>query len=188
MRKSAGLYRAYSVVLGVIALVAVAFLIGVILLSVVSYAPKNVFGTTVLRVESGSMAPFLDAGDVVLCDEAESVATGDVVLFRAASGVYAGRYVLHRVVAKEDTEKGVVLVTKGDASDSADTRKLSEDDVVAKFRKKLTVLTAFMNFRDTPAGKGVMFGLPSVFAAVAVAFEIAFASRGRVRVKNSDRT
>lgn len=67
----------------------------------------------VVVIESGSMAPSLDPGDIVLLGETDGeVPIGRVVTFEDA----AGRIVTHRVVALDDGS----LVTKGDANADRD--------------------------------------------------------------------
>ena len=76
-------------------------------------------------VSSGSMAPAVHPGDVVLVSPIapERLSPGQLVLFEDAGR--PGRTVLHRVASVD----GGSVVTKGDANQSADTASLPRADV-----------------------------------------------------------
>jgi signal peptidase I len=80
-------------------------------------------------VASGSMAPALHAGDVVIADpRARSPRTGQIVVVRDPD--VDGGLLTHRVVAVTDG----VLRTRGDANPQSDPRTLSAGDVVGTVR------------------------------------------------------
>lgn len=76
-------------------------------------------GATPYSVLSGSMAPRLPAGTLVVSRPSESVALGDVITYQARSG--APDLVTHRVVGVGFTADGEPRYrTQGDANDVAD--------------------------------------------------------------------
>lgn len=71
-------------------------------------------------VVSGSMAPAIGAGDVVVLlsvRDPAAIQPGAIVAYQSGESV---RLVLHRVVERVETADGVFLVTKGDANEDID--------------------------------------------------------------------
>ncbi|MFB6114514.1 MAG: signal peptidase I [Halodesulfurarchaeum sp.] len=92
----------------------------VVVLFVISLVAGQVLGQPILLgyVETGSMAPTLEAGDgfvAVPVAISGDVETGDVVVFRAEQ-LHGGGLVTHRIVGK--TDRG--YITKGDANPFTD--------------------------------------------------------------------
>jgi signal peptidase I len=83
------------------------------------------FGWRPYVVESGSMRPRVNIGDVVLASPVSDKATvlGRVIVFNSASK--KGEIVAHRVIRIS----GDLLTTKGDANQIADTGKITMSDV-----------------------------------------------------------
>jgi signal peptidase I len=65
------------------------------------------------RARGSSMLPFIRNGEIVEVEPVDigQIRVGDVVFYRT----WSGRILAHRVIEKRKGEKGVVLVTKGDA-------------------------------------------------------------------------
>lgn len=76
-------------------------------------------------VQTGSMEPEISPGDVVLVQSGAPVQVGDVVAF--PDPLQPGRDVLHRVVGVDNEG---LLVTRGDANDTADPWTVSPSDVI----------------------------------------------------------
>lgn len=78
------------------------------------------YGTTngyrTLVVQSGSMAPTIHAGDLIVTRmiEAEGMKTGDIVTFKDPTR--GGRLVTHRIVDLEVNGGQVNVITKGDSN------------------------------------------------------------------------
>jgi signal peptidase I len=84
-----------------------------------------IFGWRPYVVESGSMQPRINIGDVVLASPVSdrNAVLGRVIVFNSASK--AGEIVTHRVIRFD----GAHLVTKGDANQIADTGRIEMKDV-----------------------------------------------------------
>lgn len=85
-------YRVLSLVLTIAAIGVAVFAFGTVLVSRASEDGSNLFGYVVLTVESGSMSPALEEGDVIAgrAYDGGELVVGDIVTFRAPSGVSRG--------------------------------------------------------------------------------------------------
>ena len=146
------------IVKNVICWVLIAILTVAVVVFMVNKASGNtptVFGFSIHRIESGSMVPELEVGDVILgkkvTDKSE-VHIGDIVTFQGDSR-FDNQKVTHRVlVAPYDDGKGsIALVTKGDANNT-DDGEIRFSDVESKYVMKVTFLRSIYNFFFSPWG------------------------------------
>jgi signal peptidase len=75
-------------------------------------------GVTPTVIQSGSMQPELQIGDIVIIDEAnkDTLQTGDIVQYVNQEKVL----IVHRIYAINQSENGKVFITKGDANEHPD--------------------------------------------------------------------
>lgn len=78
-------------------------------------------------IQSGSMAPSINIGDLVIVKVAENYFPNEVVTFTDR----AGRIVTHRITHKEDG-KEIRFLTKGDASPAPDLERVSVAQILGK--------------------------------------------------------
>lgn len=99
------------------------------LLVVLVVVVPRVTDSVALTVLSGSMAPAIPAGSVVVVREVppSELAVGDVVTFQTQAGVDS--YVTHRVVEVIDDTLVPYLVTQGDANEAVDVDPVPVDAV-----------------------------------------------------------
>ncbi len=91
----------------------------------------HIFGYALLRVQTGSMAPTYEEGDFLLSKKADTdlLKEGDVITFFSVDPKIEGMLNTHRIVDIE-RENGIrIFTTKGDAAETADNYKVSEDKV-----------------------------------------------------------
>ena len=127
--------------------------------------PPSVLGTTPLVVLSGSMsgdAPdHIETGDLIFVDrvnDPETLREGDIIAFMQNSVT-----VTHRIVEIEKGEDGKLLfTTKGDANNAIDQSKVSEDQIVGKFRARIPKMGDFAIFLQTPLGLVLFIGIPLI--------------------------
>lgn len=109
--------------------------VGVVLLGAVVLAaaalvvvPK-VVGAKPLTVLSGSMAPSLAPGDVVIVRpvSTEQLHRGDIITFQPQSG--KAELTTHRIAEVHFTSSGVEYLTKGDANDVTDQTAIKAEQV-----------------------------------------------------------
>ena len=103
----------------------------------------TVFGFATAAVATGSMAPAIDAGDLIVTRAQDGYAVGDIVTYLAADGTST----THRIVAKS----GGTYTTKGDANNAADPA-VGESAIVGKVVCALPGLGAAVTFLQSPAG------------------------------------
>lgn len=157
-------YRVLSLVLTIAAIGVAAFAFGTVLVSRASEDGSNLFGYVVLTVESGSMSPALEEGDVIAgrAYDGGELVVGDIVTFRAPSGVFKGRYITHRIAEVGEEDGVAVYRTKGDAANSVDSWTLKGEDIVAVYEKKLPTVKKVAEFMSGAGGRMLMIGLPVI--------------------------
>ncbi|HWH27292.1 MAG TPA: signal peptidase I [Pseudolysinimonas sp.] len=115
----------------IVAAIARGYLVFILALVACALSPL-VGGLSGSVVQSGSMRPHIDPGDVVLtaplAKDAE-VPLGRVVTFEAPAGSAHEGLVLHRIVAVNNDG---TLVTQGDANPQADSAPLDRENILAR--------------------------------------------------------
>ena len=111
-------------------------------------AVAPLFGWRLDVVQSGSMAPAIGVGDLVVTSPVppKDIHPGDVVSFHSANGVL----VCHRVVSMDQANG--TLCTKGDANQHQDLSPVPFQDVVGKVAFSVPVLGYFIDFLKSPFG------------------------------------
>ena len=101
-------YRSLSAALTVCAVAAVLFCGLLALIARAGSEGGAFFGSVILRVETGSMSPTFEPGDIVLFSEygGEELAAGDIIAFRAPSGPLEGERVTHRITGVAEDGSG----------------------------------------------------------------------------------
>lgn len=129
------------------------------------------WGRGILVVTSGSMAPSIRTGDLVVLrsvhmEHPSQVRTGDVLTFRVPGA--GNLLVTHRVIGTaRNASGGTVLVTKGDANPTADLSPLTPDRVVGEpilVVPRAGFLLAALTLRPLP----LLFGAALVLAHISV--------------------
>lgn len=103
----------------------------------------TVFGFTAAVVVSGSMAPALEVGTLILIRAQDSYGPGDIVTFRSGSSL-----VTHRIVSA--VSEG--FVTRGDANHTSDPEAVALDDIVGKVVWQSLAVGLAVGYIRTPAG------------------------------------
>lgn len=121
----------------------------------------NLAGFTPMVVESDSMAPTFNAGDLIViqkCDTA-GLEEGDIVTFHA---IIQNEYALntHRIVKIEEANGMRSYTTKGDNNEIADTHLISDGDIVGKYVVRLPGFGYVVDFLSSSIGFLVVIVLP----------------------------
>jgi signal peptidase len=122
---------------------------------------SNLAGFTPMIVETDSMAPTFNSGDLIFirtCDP-ENLEEGDIITFHT---IIDNEYVLntHRI-AEIKTEEGVrSYVTKGDNNEISDTHIIADGDIVGKYLGRIPNLGKIMDVLSSSAGFLIIIVLP----------------------------
>ncbi|MEA2827132.1 MAG: signal peptidase [Actinomycetota bacterium] len=141
-----GVWRTLS---GIVSTVVGILLGGIALLAVVvaissHFSPPGqlaIAGHPVMSVLSGSMAPVINTGDLVVDNkltpaQAAGLQPGQIISFHPTAG--SPQIFTHRIVAVEVTPEGSVsYVTKGDANDSRDSDAIASTNIVGLYHSRI---------------------------------------------------
>jgi len=124
----------------------------------------NIFGYSIMYVQSGSMEPEIMTGDAIIvkkCD-ALSLIKDDVICYKSKDGIMAGKYITHKVVKAPYEEDGkYLLVTRGVAN-YIDDDPINIDQVVGIYVGKSKLLTYLYQFFKT------IYGLITILIIIAI--------------------
>ncbi|WP_276259694.1 signal peptidase I [Haloglomus litoreum] len=141
----------------------VSALVLVLVLSVV--APFAVFGVPQLIgadrsyvVLSGSMEPYMSAGDAVIvaAGPAASIREGDVITYQRGGDIPT----THRVIERVTDEQGVAFRTMGDANEDPDPALVRPGSVVGEVVLVIPYIGYVVQFANTPIGIASLVVVP----------------------------
>ena len=106
-----------------------------------------------LIVESGSMKPEINSGDLIICKQIDSsqVKIDDVIAFFDPASNKSS-VVTHRVVEIVNENGSLSFQTKGDANNVADTNLVPADNLVGIYQFRIPGAGSIAMFMQTPAG------------------------------------
>lgn len=156
-----------NVLLGVVFALLLCMLIIILTARIHGETPK-LFWHAVYRVSSASMTPYLQVGDIILCEDCDPMAlkAGEIITYNGTSGQFAGKHVTHRVVKApylNPDDGKYYLITKGDDNPVEDS-PIEVTQVTGKYVKKIDFLRSIYDFFITP------WGLLSIIALILLAF------------------
>jgi signal peptidase I len=101
-----------------------------------SRSQVTAFGHPLLTVLSGSMAPVIKTGDLIIDDSLSPAQSGrlhrgQIISFEATPG--STLIITHRIVARVVTDGKVFYRTKGDANDAPDSQLRPASDVIGLY-------------------------------------------------------
>jgi len=133
-----------------------------VVLAVLFVAPGLVGAEAAFVVDSDSMSPAIDAGDVVVVHDTAptTIAEGDVITYRSDRPAQSA-YVTHRVVGVEESGQRHFR-TKGDANEQPDPELVSPAAVVGEVGIVLPLVGHLVVFASTDLGMVVFIVLPAV--------------------------
>ena len=123
----------------------------------------NIFGFIPLTVESQSMSPTFNEGDLIICkqiDDAKSLKVDDVITFWT---LIDGKKVknTHRIVSINDTGNSLSFITRGDNNPIDDDLPAYQAELIGKWTNiKLTGAGNIMAFLRTKVGFFVCILIP----------------------------
>lgn len=138
-------------VLEKIIFIALAFVSIVIVTQRISDNEKTFLGFRIFRVETGSMAPKYNVGDVILVKtkDFDKIKIGDDVTYLGTAGVMKGKIVTHQVIEIEQEGEERKFHTKGIANLSEDPI-ISGNQINGVVLSKLHILTTICTMFNNP--------------------------------------
>ncbi len=121
----------------------------------------NIAGFTPLAVQSESMSPTFEEGDLIIiqkCDPS-TLQAGDVITFHT---IIDNKYALntHRIDSIAESNGARSYTTKGDNNAVTDQHIISDVDIVGKYVVRLPYLGNVMNFLSSSTGFLVVIVIP----------------------------
>jgi len=105
-------------------------------------------------VTSGSMAPAIRQGSVVVILRIAEYRINDVITFFEEENLQ--RKITHRISGKV----GNLYTTRGDANPSSDLKKISQNQVLGKVVLAVPYLGYFFNLARSPIGIIILLSIP----------------------------
>lgn len=122
---------------------------------------SNLGGFTPMTVQSDSMSPTFDQGDLIViktCDTSK-LQVGDIVTFHT---IIDNQYALntHRIESIDELNGMRSFTTKSDNNDVADTHIISDGDIVGQYVFKIPGMGKVMDFLSSAWGFLIVIVLP----------------------------
>lgn len=132
------------------------------------------FGNQALIVRSGSMAPAIHAGSIVVVSAKQNspvYKTDDIIAFRSEKN--SKTIITHRVVGVEPLKGGdVSYKTKGDANEEADGWIVNQKNVLGRVYFTIPFFGKILAFAKTDLGFPLLIIFPAVFVIIIEALNI----------------
>ncbi|TSC68582.1 MAG: type I signal peptidase SipW [Parcubacteria group bacterium Gr01-1014_56] len=160
----------------------IAALLGVTGLFLASLAP--IPGNIEVKiVKSGSMAPAIPVGSLVVVKPQASYAVGEVVTF----GEDSARQIptTHRIVSIEGSGTNVSYRVKGDANEEADPELVNPNQIIGKVFVAVPYAGYVLDFAKQPLGFALLIGVPA--ALIILEELLAIARETRILIKKRRR-
>lgn len=110
-------------------------------------------------VQSGSMAPAIKMGSIVVIKPADDYKIGDVITFGPYSRTKAPT--THRIYEIKVESDQPIYITKGDANEDPDQREITKKDVLGKVILSVPYLGYVVDFAKKPMGFALIIVIPA---------------------------
>lgn len=141
----------YYIFLGAIAVIAI--------LLVVSVLPIT-GNYKILTVLSGSMAPDIKMGSVVVVKPSDNYKIGDIITFGEMSKTKTPT--THRIYEMKVEDSQPIYITKGDANNAPDQREISQKDIVGNVLFDVPYVGYAVDAAKKPWGFAAIIILPAL--------------------------
>jgi signal peptidase len=115
-------------------------------------------------VQSGSMAPAIKMGSLVIVKPANDYKIGEVITFGPYSKTKAPT--THRIYDIKVVNGQPVYITKGDANNAPDTREITKRDILGKVLFSIPYLGYAVAFAKKPLGFVLIVIVPAVIIII----------------------
>ena len=116
----------------------------------------ELFGYQIYRVQTGSMSPTLEIGDVILSRRIEpsDIHKGDIITYRGTEGEMKDKLITHEVISEPVLGSGgdYTIHTQGTVKGALPDPAIDGDQVMGKYISTLKVLNHLYSFFLSPYG------------------------------------
>ncbi len=110
-------------------------------------------------VQSGSMEPVIKMGSMIVVKPSEDYKIGDMISFM--NRVEREESITHRIIDLEVIEGESFYVTKGDANEDPDPRRVAKRDIIGKVLFSIPYFGYAVDFAKKPLGFALIIILPA---------------------------
>lgn len=128
----------------------------------------TVFGTSILKVATGSMEPSIHEGDYILvkATDVSELEEGDIICFYSNDSAIYGMPNTHRIVRMLDDGS---FITRGDANNIDDPVTVKADKIIGKYEGKIRFLRWINSFASV---KKLIFALVFIGMTALAFYEV----------------
>lgn len=131
------------------------------------FSSYSLFGYRFFSVQSGSMAPELNIGDLILVKKQENYQLADVItLDKEKVGLkdYGSKFLTHRVVeVSKTTDNKTIYSIQGDQNTQPDKLVITDEDIVGKVINKSFYLGRVVDYLKTDEGMAIFIFMPAAY-------------------------
>lgn len=117
------------------------------------------FGIKLLVVKSGSMEPTIKTGSLVIDKHSSNYIVGDIITFKNRDKPL--ETTTHRIVGEDNQEDVKLFTTQGDANNSSDSEKITQDQIIGKVFFKIPFFGYVVAFSRTLPGLIILIVIPA---------------------------
>jgi signal peptidase len=144
----------------------IVLVLGIIVMVGILTVPSVIGAKESFVVLSGSMAPQIQQGDVVVVRSTppRQIETGEVITYRV-EGDLGGEgidRVTHRVVERRQTADGLVFVTKGDANERRDSEPVEPPQIIGGVWFHIPAIGWLILLAQRPVGNVLFLVVPGL--------------------------
>lgn len=110
-------------------------------------------------VQSGSMEPVIKMGSMVVVKPSEDYKIGDMISFM--NRVEREESITHRIIDLEVIEGESFYITKGDANEDPDPRRVAKTEIIGKVLFSIPYFGYAVDFAKKPLGFALIIILPA---------------------------
>lgn len=149
------MFRKVINIITTVLLVLLIILVIFVFITRISGNAPSIFGYHVFRVQTDSMEPTLNVGDVIVVKSipAEEIKVDDIITYKVISGELEGQTITHRVIREPEQRDGVYYYqTKGDREGAIEDEEVPYDRVEGKYLYTVPMVDQVYTFFLSPAG------------------------------------
>lgn len=135
----------------------------IFLLTIATIASSNKFKTPykLFSVQSGSMKPTLNIGDLIITKEQNDYNPQDIVTFDGGVDNNKKIIITHRIVEEKTKSNVEYYTTKGDYNSVNDIDEISKEIIIGKYLFKIPLVGYLITFARTVPGFIILLVIPS---------------------------